>query len=155
MNTTITELVARLRDLAKHRHLDRSTPALCSSAADALQQQAERITAQDVKCRLYEASLAKADAEIDGLREIINSPDAMASARAANALLTAEIDGLKRDAERYRWLREQHWNEADIAVVCYPKKSVKLGFDCPSGQRLDEAIDAAIAALSQSKGEPK
>ena len=49
-----------------------------------------------------------------------------------------------RDAERYRWLREQHWNEADMAVVCYPKKSVKLGFDCPSGQRLDEALDAAI-----------
>ena|SRR5258708_3374605 len=151
MTTNISEIVARLRGFALvYRHTDAG-----EAASILTQEAADTLTAQDVKCRLYEASLAKADAEIDGLREIINSPDAMASARAANALLTAEIDGLKRDAERYRWLREQHWNEADIAVVCYPKKSVKLGFDCPSGQRLDEAIDAAIAALSQSKGEPK
>lgn len=53
------------------------------------------------------------------------------------------------DAERYRWLREQQWNEADMAVVCHPKKSVKLGFDCPSGQRLDDAIDAALLAHAQ------
>ena len=59
-----------------------------------------------------------------------------------------------RDATRYRWLREQHWNEADMAVVCHPKKSVKLGFDCPSGQRLDEAIDAAMST-AQPASAPK
>jgi hypothetical protein len=57
----------------------------------------------------------------------------------------------EKDAARYRWLRQQHWNEADMAVVCDPKKSVKLGFDCPSGERLDDAIDAAI--LAANKGE--
>jgi len=58
--------------------------------------------------------------------------------------LNAEIEALRRDAERYRWLRSQHWNESDMAVACHPKKSVKLGFDCPSGERLDHVIDAAM-----------
>jgi hypothetical protein len=66
----------------------------------------------------------------------------------------AENAELKRDAERYRWLREQHWNEADMAVVFYPKKSVKLGFDCPSLDRLDAAIDAARATSSPETSAP-
>jgi hypothetical protein len=52
----------------------------------------------------------------------------------------------KRDAERYRWLREQFWNESELCLVRYPKDAVKLGYDCPSLDRLDYAIDAAIAA---------
>ena len=55
-----------------------------------------------------------------------------------------EMTALRQDAERYRWLRSQHWNESDMAVVCHPKTSVKLGFDCPSGERLDDAIDVAM-----------
>ncbi|SOY56804.1 hypothetical protein [Cupriavidus taiwanensis] len=61
-----------------------------------------------------------------------------------------KITAIETDASRYRWLREQHWNTADMAVVCRPKESVKLGFDCPSGQRLDEAIDAALATKDPS-----
>lgn len=53
---------------------------------------------------------------------------------------------VQRDAERYRWLRKQHWNEGVLCVVMQPKKSVKLGCDCPSLDRLDGFIDAAIAA---------
>lgn len=59
--------------------------------------------------------------------------------------LYEQIASLQDDAERYRWLREQHWNESTLAVVCEPKKAVKLGYDCPSGERLDEAIDAAMS----------
>lgn len=51
-----------------------------------------------------------------------------------------------RDALRYRWLRAQHWDDAQLGVVRYPKASVKLGHDCPSLERLDEAIDAALFA---------
>lgn len=61
-----------------------------------------------------------------------------------------DLPTLLRDAERYRWLRDQHWNEADMAVVCHPKKSVKLGFDCPSGERLDESVDAAMGKGERS-----
>jgi hypothetical protein len=62
--------------------------------------------------------------------------------------------GTEKDAERYRWLRAQHWNESNMAVVRYPKTSVKLGFDCPSGERLDEAIDAAIGAHTKAGKAP-
>lgn len=52
---------------------------------------------------------------------------------------------LGRDAARYRWLRRQNWNEAELCVVAQPAQAVKLGHDCPSLDRLDVAIDAAIA----------
>lgn len=55
--------------------------------------------------------------------------------------LTTEINGLKRDAERYRWLRVQHWTTGNLCVVKHPKKSVKLGHECPFGSLLDDAID--------------
>lgn len=48
------------------------------------------------------------------------------------------------NARRYEWLREQRWNESNIAVVCDPKSAVKLGYDCPSGKRLDVIIDEAM-----------
>ena len=57
----------------------------------------------------------------------------------------AIIDQYKADAERYRWLRTQTWNTARICVVTTPKESVRLGYDCPSTDRLDAAIDAAMA----------
>lgn len=55
-----------------------------------------------------------------------------------------------RDAERYRWLRKRHWNESNLFVVACHHSDVRLGTDCPSDERLDETIDAAIA-----KGEAK
>lgn len=51
--------------------------------------------------------------------------------------------GLALDAARYRWLRTQHWNEAPLCVVSSPRQSVKLGYECPSMERLDDVIDAA------------
>ena len=50
------------------------------------------------------------------------------------------------DAKRYRWLREQQWNESSLFVVAGSKKEIVLGTDCPSLDRLDAAIDAAILA---------
>lgn len=44
-------------------------------------------------------------------------------------------------AERYQWLREQHWNDSPMAVVMRPKDAVKLGHECPFGDRLDAYID--------------
>jgi hypothetical protein len=53
---------------------------------------------------------------------------------------------LQREAARYRWLRQQHWNEAPMCVVMQPRQAVKLGHDCPALDRLDAAIDEAMAA---------
>jgi hypothetical protein len=58
-----------------------------------------------------------------------------------------------RDAERYRWLRGQQWNESTLFVVAGHRSLVRLGTDCPSGERLDAAIDAAIAAQSSGASE--
>lgn len=55
-----------------------------------------------------------------------------------------ERDDMGRDAKRYRYLRSQQWNDNTIAVVRHPKDAVKLGYDCPSGARLDEFVDAAM-----------
>ena len=48
------------------------------------------------------------------------------------------------DAARYRFLREQQWDVASLFVVAGSKALVRLGTDCPSLDRLDAAIDAAI-----------
>lgn len=55
----------------------------------------------------------------------------------------ARCEELASDAERYRWLRLQNWNTSPLCVVVQPKEAVKLGHDCPSGDRLDIAIDFA------------
>ena len=57
--------------------------------------------------------------------------------------LERENAELRKDAERYRWLRNQDWFSSPISAVRNPKKAVKLGHDCPSRERLDAAIDAA------------
>jgi hypothetical protein len=64
------------------------------------------------------------------------------------------LEALKRDAERYRWLRE-HSRDPDeerpycVMQVYTPFQEQHLVFD----ERLDNAIDAAIAsAIDQGKG---
>jgi hypothetical protein len=63
--------------------------------------------------------------------------------------LEAEVKVLKQDAERYRWLRMQDWFDGELCVLRDPKKVFSrpygLGADCPSRDRLDAAIDAALA----------
>jgi len=61
----------------------------------------------------------------------------------------AEADRL--DAERYRFMRDQHWHSSDLFVVQGGKSKVSLGSNCPSGELLDQAIDAALAASKEKK----
>ncbi len=56
-----------------------------------------------------------------------------------------QLDALVTDAKRYRWLRGQKWERANLFVVAGSKSQVRLGTDCPSDERLDVAIDAAMA----------
>ncbi|MEN6402471.1 MAG: hypothetical protein ABFD94_11070 [Armatimonadia bacterium] len=58
-----------------------------------------------------------------------------------------------KNAERYKWLRSQHWSDSRIAVVCEQKKAVKLGWYCPSDLLLDKEIDAAMLAARPGVGE--
>jgi hypothetical protein len=91
-------------------------------------------------CRLsdHEASIRAKDAEIDALK----------AARPNNAVLVPvdQLRDLQADARRYRWLRERNWFDSDLCVLREPKRvltrGIGLGADCPSGDRLDAAIDA-------------
>lgn len=56
----------------------------------------------------------------------------------------AELEALRNDAERYRWLRQADWWSSPLCVVRNPKEQAKPGTDCPSRDRLDSAIDAAM-----------
>jgi len=62
---------------------------------------------------------------------------------------TEELAALRKDAERYRWLRLADWWRSPICVIRNPKEQAKLGTDCPTGERLDDAIDAAIGKGEQ------
>lgn len=59
-------------------------------------------------------------------------------------LQSPEIQELRRDAELYRTLRKMRWNDSPLCVVRNPKESVRLGSDCPSDERLDLMILAAM-----------
>ena len=54
---------------------------------------------------------------------------------------STEIADMRKDAERYRWLRAQHWSTSRLAVVCDPRSSIKLGYFAPSEALLDHEID--------------
>lgn len=64
----------------------------------------------------------------------------------ALAQVRAEVEALRMDAGRYRALREMNWCHGPLAVVADPYSRIKLGSDCPSRDRLDDAIDDAMAA---------
>jgi len=65
--------------------------------------------------------------------------------RQALAELCAEYDEIRRDAERYRALRLMRWRDEWLCVTY--ANHVKIGGDCPSGERLDAAIDSAMGRL--------
>jgi BMFP domain-containing protein YqiC len=55
------------------------------------------------------------------------------------AELEATVEGLRKDAERYRYIRDA--GERDYSVICESPRSPYLRM----GERLDRAIDAALA----------
>ena len=65
--------------------------------------------------------------------------------RAEAAYKQSHIDAI--DAERYRWLRLQSWHCSPLAVVTKPIEAIKLGYDCPSGNRLDALIDDSMREM--------
>lgn len=89
--------------------------------------------------------VAGQDGALDACREFIAAPPVSGMAITEEVdQLRSEVERLRKNADRYEWLRAQHWSDADVAVVCQPKKSIRLGFDCPSLQRLDDLIDSAM-----------
>lgn len=85
--------------------------------------------------------------ELDAVRLALREPMARLFGVHPDDLSSGAGDAsdIIRDATRYRWLRDQHWSESNIAVVRDPMLSVRPGYSCPSDELLDELIDAAIA----------
>lgn len=88
----------------------------------------------------------------------INRWNARAEADATVARLEAEVERLRKDAERYRWLRDSDGlpGPGGHPMADYPPSCVFGRFDTDrhvnrsiTGKRLDAAIDAALAARSQ------
>ena len=70
--------------------------------------------------------------------------DALESLSAEVESLRAELAEVRRDAERYRWLRSD-----DCPFSCYEQEGPDNWGWCPTSSRdLDEAIDAAMAGDS-------
>jgi multidrug resistance efflux pump len=69
--------------------------------------------------------------ELDRLqRELASAQAELAYARSTGDECALEVDGLRKDAERYRWLRTD----------AYPQHVIAMGF----GAELDAAIDTAM-----------
>lgn len=91
----------------------------------------------EIRITELQAQLAGAEAEITAIKQGLHRA-------------SFDNESLKKDAERYQWLRSQHCDKSYICVVSLPKSSVRLGSECPSLKRLDEIIDASIAEGKQA-----
>lgn len=88
-----------------------------------------------------------------GAHAIRQVSEVLDHARTLERELSALRSEAGRDGARYRWLRQQHWTADGLCVVEHGKQDIRLGAYCPSGELLDEAIDAAMLAASERKGE--
>ena len=89
----------------------------------------------------------------DPLREAFDewwSTPAIINALRATLTTTPSATEPDRNAARYEWLRRQFVNDTPKPewVVTRPEW-VRLGADCPSGDRLDEAIDLATRTATK------
>lgn len=75
---------------------------------------------------------------------------------AADAIedLERENEALRKDAERYRFLRRCHWADIPETYVITTRPGVKLGAMTYSDGRLDEVLDAHLARKETRGSQP-
>lgn len=126
-----------------HHDDGRFIAAASPAAILALLAEIERL---ELDNRSLKGSCAKLGSEHAGMARSFKKANRMQSeARAERDQLKAENDALRKDAERYRWIRTADWWRSPVCAISNPKEQAKLGSDCPSGERLDAQIDAAMA----------
>lgn len=76
---------------------------------------------------------------------VLSLLDQCDKAEAERDAALAELEACRKDTDRYRWLRTADWWSSPLCVVRNPKEQAKPGTDCPSRDRLDSAIDAAMS----------
>ena len=114
-----------------------------TTAATSWEDRARKLLREDERCRV----LLEQEHKITLLKTCLFQMQEAAKDLAAQLQgKTGEAEALRKDAERYRWLRLADWWSSPICAVKDPKSQAKPGTDCPTRDRLDAAIDAAMAA---------
>ena len=117
----------------------------------ALTVEVERLRTAEGDAMTYKAGMENVAQQRDQLKaEVAGLNTGYAAFEQVNAGLKAEVEALRKDAERYRWLRIADWWGSPMCVIRNSKDQAKLGSDCPSSDRLDAAIDAAMGKGEQS-----
>jgi hypothetical protein len=95
---------------------------------------------ESIEVGMMRAEIATLKAERDAaLTASRYETDLCGQALADHEAMTAERDALRKDAERYRWLRDSsNWSEDGICPI------VASGEDTIYGEHLDQSIDAAM-----------
>lgn len=109
--------------------------------------------------QIWSTSVDELVAEVFAGAEALGAPAAgagcnarfIAKANPATILeLLDQVEALSQDASRYRALREMNWCDGPLAVVADPYSRIKLGSDCPSHERLDQAVDSIMAKAASA-----
>lgn len=116
----------------------------CTRAEQVINDESKAAAIATGRANLLQAERDQLRAEVAGLKTGYEAYERV------NAELKAENEALRKDAGRYQWLRLADWWRSPICVIRNPKEQAKLGTDCPSGERLDEAVDAALGQGEQS-----
>lgn len=112
--------------------------AECISILDELETLRASVHGLKTGYEAYERVNAELRAECEKLRKYGEEFASLAERR------REQVEALRKDAERYQWFRNQHWDSSVICAVVDPKLTTKLGAYCPSGKLLDDAVDAGI-----------
>lgn len=110
----------------------------CISILDELETLRAELAGLKTGYEAYERVNAELRAEVMQIAEVAEYFAGVAERR------REEVEALRKDAERYQWFRNQHWDSSAICAVVDPKLTTKLGAYCPSGKLLDDAVDAGI-----------
>lgn len=138
------ELIERLAANAEEGN--RKTAALIEQQAAEIERLQRWRSTNAPRLEALEGLLHTAQHELHGAREAVAT---LASERDANAILTAEVEALRKNAERYQRLRSHHH------IPDAGDGWLFLAFDCGEaykemtaeerGAALDAAIDAAMS----------
>jgi len=88
-------------------------------------------------------------AELDDYAALLSGPVHMDPPDGGDVTVLEQMRRMAEDAKRYRLLRLMHWASSPMAVVVLPKQAVRLGYDCPCEERLDEMLDEMLLERSQ------
>lgn len=90
-----------------------------------------------------------AGSDIYSASTVASLASTLAAAQALNAELVARVEGVEKDAARYRWLRDGEVS-ADYPYPVMRTGGIGLGDRTIWAEELDDAIDVALAAKGQA-----